>query len=232
MKLSIAIPTYECHGRGAEFLDYSLARMSAQTFKDFQVVITDDSLDDDIEKFCDRNPHGLNIKYVRNPTKSINFSQNTNRAIMHSDGEIVKILYQDDFLYGPNSLMQIVQAFHDDTRWLVSSCMHTYNDGVDIERRHDPSYHPYIHHGTNTIGCPSVLAIRKSNNIFFDERLVWLMDVEYYKRLHDAYGPPHICHGVTSVVRIWNNQLSQTMKQEIKDAEYAIVRSTHDERAR
>lgn len=39
-KISIAIPTWETYGRGAEFLDDLLRTIEIQTFKDFEVVIS------------------------------------------------------------------------------------------------------------------------------------------------------------------------------------------------
>ena len=47
-KISIAIPTWECNGRGVEFLDDLLRTIEIQKFKDFEVVISDHSENDDL----------------------------------------------------------------------------------------------------------------------------------------------------------------------------------------
>ena len=43
MRMSIAIPTYESKGRGVEFLDDLFRTIEIQTFKDFEVVVSDHS---------------------------------------------------------------------------------------------------------------------------------------------------------------------------------------------
>jgi len=48
MKISIAIPCYEMHGRGTEMLQYSLNTIKKQVNSDFEVVISDHSKNDDI----------------------------------------------------------------------------------------------------------------------------------------------------------------------------------------
>ena len=51
-KISIAVPTYEYRGKGVEVLEYAFNTMVKQTFKDFDVVISDHSVDDKIEVLC------------------------------------------------------------------------------------------------------------------------------------------------------------------------------------
>ena len=50
MKISIAIPTWESYGRGGEFLDDLLRTIEIQTFKDYEVCISDHSIDDEVLK--------------------------------------------------------------------------------------------------------------------------------------------------------------------------------------
>ena len=64
MKASVAIPVYEYYGRGVEFLDDMFRTIASQTLKDVEVVVSDHSLNDDIELYCYENEHDLNIKYV------------------------------------------------------------------------------------------------------------------------------------------------------------------------
>ena len=46
MRMSIAIPTYESKGRSVEFLDDLFRTIEIQTFKDFEVGVSDHSKDD------------------------------------------------------------------------------------------------------------------------------------------------------------------------------------------
>ena len=51
---SIAIPTYEMKGKGVEYLEHSFQILNNQTFKDFEIIISDHSKSDDIKLLCDK----------------------------------------------------------------------------------------------------------------------------------------------------------------------------------
>ena len=229
MKLSIAIPCYESHGRGVEFLDFQFYKLKSQTFKDFQVVLSDHSINNDIEDFCKKEMGNLDIKYLRNEKSRGSSPANTNKAIKNCDGEIIKIIFQDDFLWSKNSLKKTVDFFKDDDQWLISGCIHTFDDGKTFVGQMKPYYHDLIYLGKNTISSPSVLSIRNSSEtIFFDERVDWLMDVDYYKSLHDKFGPPKILNEITVVNRDWGMQMSKKTTHEAKMAEEALVREKYE----
>ena len=63
---SIAIPTYGYGGKGSEFLEFSFNKLKNQTFKNFEVVISDHSIDDTIKDICDKWSSDLDINYTRN----------------------------------------------------------------------------------------------------------------------------------------------------------------------
>ena len=66
MKLSICIPTYEARGMGVAFLKSSLDILKKQTFKDFEVIVSDNSTGDrkdQIEWLC--NSYRF-VKYYKN----------------------------------------------------------------------------------------------------------------------------------------------------------------------
>ena len=225
--ISIAMPTYESFGRGVEFLEFQFKKFLDQTYKDFEVVISDHSKDDNIENLCKEYDNSLDISYMRNEEKRGNFTDNTNRAMKRCKGDIIKVLFQDDFLWDEHSLDKINNAFDENTIWVVTSCEHTY-DGINFHRRHNPRYNEQIYTGNNTIGNPSVLSIRRNDDMpYFDERMIWTVDVDYYKRLHDQYGPPVILNEVTVVIRLWDKQLTHLIPDQIKQREVALSAEKH-----
>ena len=198
--LSIAIPTYESHGRSEEFARFQFEKFLKQTYKDFEVVISDHSKDDIIKNICEEYKDKLNILYVRNEDGRGLSSYNINNAMKHCRGEIIKFLWFDDFLWDEHSLQYTQEAFNADTNWLVSACEHTRNDGRTFYRPFYPQYNHEIYLGNNTISSPSVLSIRNTEDkIYFDDRLIWLVDVDYYKRLYNKYGFPKILNKITVV---------------------------------
>jgi hypothetical protein len=209
--LSIVIPCYAMNGHGAELLNYSLQILANQTFKDFEVVISDHSIDTDksVENCCNNWIDKLDIKYFRN-TKGIGIAPiNINFGLIVSRGKIIKILCQDDYLYDNTSLQLIVDAFDDTTKWLVTTYIHT-KDKINYINRHVPTLNDNIH-VINTIGTLSTLAILNKDILLYDETLTFAYDCEYYARLIKKFGPPKILDIITMVNYLWNGQTTNTL---------------------
>ena len=195
---SICIPTYEMKGLGASYLKSTFENLAIQSFTDFEVVISDHSVDDAIKDVSVAFEKSFAIHYINNAIKS-------------ARGLWIKVLFQDDYLLGSNAL----QIIHDklsngDGGWLVSACQHT-NDGKLLFDSHFPSYHADIHLGQNTIGAPSNIAFKNKGSIFFDRNLIWLMDCEFYKRLELTFGPPLILNELCIVNRVGAHQVTNTL---------------------
>jgi glycosyltransferase involved in cell wall biosynthesis len=228
--ISIAIPTYEMHNKGGEYLNFALNGIFHQTYKDIEVVVSDHSINDDIKNVCIVwSKEGLNIRYIRNENDRGSSSANINNAISHSTGKYIKILFQDDFLYCADAIENTINALEKepDKKWLISACEHS-SDGIHTYRPFYPKYHNDIHLGINTISSPSVLTIRNENVVHFDNKLIWLMDVEYYKRLYIASGEPIILNNITVVNRTWENQLSSNITEELKNEEMKYVKNIYE----
>ena len=81
-----------------------------------------------------------------------------------------------------------------------------------------------MHKGNNTFSSPSTLTIKNDENKkFFNEELIWLMDVEYYKRMYDSYGEPSYLTSVNVVNRVWDGSVSYRLSSERKDQEVQNV---------
>lgn len=210
MKLiSVCIPTYEMGGVGHVFLKQSLDILCDQNFKDFDVVISDSSKDDKIKNLCDSYKGKLEINYFRNKG-STGASSNINNSIKNATGKLIRILCQDDFLYGNNSLDIIAKNFDlNKDNWLVTACIHT-KDNKNFFKPFYPKWNNKIHL-KNTIGAPSILTIKNENPLFFDENLTWLLDCDYYKRCYDKYGLPKIVNDTTTAIRLSEHQLTNTV---------------------
>jgi len=223
--VSICIPTYEMKGLGAQFLKHSFDILIRQTFKDFDIVISDHSKNDDIKNLCTEYAEKLDIHYFKNTEHIGSSSANINNAIKKATGTLIKILFQDDFLFDENSLQHTVDHFDlEKDHWLVSGCEHS-NNGVNFLRPFYPKYNHKIHLGKNTISSPSVLTIKNDSLLLFDEHLLWLMDCDYYRRLYDAFGAPKILHEITVVNRIGTHQVTKllaTKKVRTDEREYMI----------
>ena len=223
---SIAIPTYGYEGKGVEFLTHNLNILVNQKFTDFEIIISDHSIDDTIKNVIDiyQNNNTLNIRYFRCEIGRGFISPNLNNAIRYCKGKWVKILFQDDFLYDENSLFnqhEILEA-NEDIKWLITTFYHS-NDGINFYNLYYPRLSDNIWNGTNTLGNPSNLTILNNDLIFFDEELNWHMDCEYYYRLFLKYGPPTIISTATVVNRTHGGGLTDTIPKETKNKELKML---------
>jgi GT2 family glycosyltransferase len=211
------------NGKGVEYLEYSFNVLYSQTYTEFEIIISDHSISDEIKDLCEQWSKVLDIKYFRNQHNRGVSSANINNAIKHANGKIIKILFQDDFLYDEFSLETQLKIFtQSENYWMVSACCHY--DGVEVKRPLYPRYHDNIQYGENTISSPSVLMFKNINILHFDENLFWLMDVDYYKRLYDTFGYPAICHYITVVNREHPYQVSNTLAtEEVKRIELDYI---------
>ena len=222
---SIAIPAFGYAGKGVEFLTHNLEVLKAQTFKDFEIILSDHSIDDTIKGVFDEySSKNFNIKYFRNENGRGIISPNLNNAMKHCEGKWIKVLFQDDFLFDENSLQLQANALiaNPDIKWLITTFIHS-NDGIIYYRLFHPHLSPNIWNGTNTLGNPSNLTIKNEDLMFFDEGLNWLVDCDYYYKLYLKYGEPTILNDITIVNRTHGKGLTQTTPQSVKDNELKIL---------
>jgi len=218
MKISIAIPTWESYGKGAEFLDDLLRTIEIQTFKDYEVCISDHSEDnsifDKVVEFEDR----IDFCYEKNKNDKGNGPANTNRAIKMCSGEIIKVMFQDDFFYDDEALEKIVNEFdNSDKMWLVNGCNHTQDDGHSFYWEMYPTWNDKLLEGVNTISSPSVLSFRKEVENRFDETLVYFMDCEFYYGMNDKHGQPIFLNDVLISNRVGDYSVTTNVSHKNRD---------------
>ncbi len=212
-------------GQGRTFLDFSFNKLVEQTFKDFNIIVSDHSQDNEIENLCKEYSEKLSINYFRNTEKRGSSSANINNAIKHADGKLIKVLFQDDFLFNEHALQNIVNNFnYEKDGWMVTACEHSH-DGITFFRPFYPHYNKLIPYGNNTISSPSVLVIKNEQPELFDENLIWLMDCDYYKRCYDRFGLPNILNTISVINRVGLHQVTNTLVSfslKIKETWYII----------
>lgn len=223
-RFSICIPVWEQHGFGLQYLKDLLHSIQIQRYYDYEIVISDHSKDHVISDYVNKvfKFDKSAILYRKFSEKYGNGVANLNNALKIANGEIIKIMFQDDFMFDCRCLEKINNVFKDEeTKWVVCGCNHT-RDGVNFERFMVPSWNDRMLEGVNTISSPSVLAFRNENIELFDENLTMLMDTEYYYRMNKRYGLPVIIEDCLVTNRCHENQISSrysgNLEEEIKYA--------------
>lgn len=193
-KVSIVVPIHTSMKDGDYFLWRLVQSLMRQSFKDYELVIVQEGL----------------------------MARNSNSGIQKARGELIKILYLDDYFAHDNALQEIVDNFGPEDQWLATGCLH---QGEDEEPHspHLPEYTQDIHRGNNRIGSPSVITIRNSGHLLFDENLSFLLDCDLYRRYYETYGPPKLLNDLNVVIGLHEGQTSNTMPSEEKLTEYQYL---------
>ena len=215
-KVSIVVPIYNMDD-AKKFLKRNLDSITTQTFTDYEIVISDDSDDDMLKCWLDNYP----IKYYKNKG-SKGMANNSNNGIEKAKGEIIKILYQDDYFYNNNSLAEIVRHFKK-CEWMVSGCVHSLGFGEPINE-----HFPFYSESENNIGSPSVLTFSREVTERFDPEFHWVLDLDLYKRLFREYGLPRILHQINVVIGIGEHQTTHRLSDLRKNIEHQLLREKYD----
>lgn len=232
-KISICIPTTELIYQngdvmGPYLLNHLLKSISNQTYKNYEIIISDQSKTDIIENEC-KNWGDLNLKYYKNDSGYGSAAKNLNFAISKATGEIIKPIFQDDYFFSPNTLQYIINNLGDHTWGFVGTWHCNENDVDNLYRPFSPKWEDAVRilSGINTVSGPSVMFFENDDN-FFDEDLCWLNDVEFYYRLYSKYGLPLLLPTQEIVQRLRNDGVSNTLSSEIKKEESIYVLCKHN----
>ena len=226
--LSVAIPCYEVGGKGRELLEKTFQDLIKQTFKNFDVTISDDSQDNEIMDLCKQWDNKLNIKYHRNQNGR-GAASNSNNVIHKSTGKWVKLICQDDYFLNEMSLQKTVDALDKNHYWLVSAYWHSYNrEGNNLERLHIPRLNSSIFI-INTIGSPSGMTVFNLPDIpLMDTNLSYAYDCDFYHQMIQQYGNPIILEEPTIVNYLWDGSVTSSVNQELIDRENKYILNKYD----
>lgn len=208
--VSVCIPAYEMNGKAKEYLGQLLNSISIQRGITYHVFVSDNSTEnDDVKEVC--KPYDF-VTLIGNTGRKT-ASCNMNNALLQSTGDVIKIMFADDFFVDDYSLFDSTKPIFEGYSWSVTACCHTQN-GQELFRPFFPRYHDDIHLGTNTMSSPSTISMIRDNETLFDENINYLLDVEWYKRMALKHGPPHINNRINVVNRIHENSLSSSLHKE------------------
>jgi glycosyltransferase involved in cell wall biosynthesis len=201
--ISICIPAY----KNTDFLKRLLDSILIQRFRDFEVIVSDDSPDMTVKDLCAFFGQQLPLHYYRN-AQPLGTPENWNEAIRRARGAWIKIMHDDDWFTDENSLQSFAQAITEDPE--ASFFFSAYRDVfLDEHRSRDVfvsrfRYRSFLReHATlfskNIVGPPSVVLHRNDPSILYDTRVKWVVDVDFYIRYLSGKTPVYIPRILISV---------------------------------
>lgn len=181
-KVSICIPSY----REPEFLEEAIRSCLIQRYRDFEVIVSDDTPGECVEAVVARfAAQDRRVRYCRNPGPH-GAAANSNHAASQARGGWLKFLHHDDALVGEGAL-ELFMANIDKGDFLFSPCHWVQGETRGIYRISSESYAELrcdpvrkLGGGGNVIGAPSAIMVRREKFAPFDESMVWLFDVYSY----------------------------------------------------
>jgi len=180
--VSICIPSY----KRPENVSRLLESVRNQTLTNIEIVISDDSPDDSVQNAIGLFPD-LKITYIKNRIP-LGTPENWNFAIKNATGEWIKIMHDDDWFATPDALSEFLRGAGQSK--FIFSAYQNVSHGKEMATPHFASSmgkriisEPVLLLAKNVIGPPSVCIVHSSIKEFYDSRLKWRVDIDFYIRL-------------------------------------------------
>jgi len=183
--ISICIPAY----KRTDYIKRLLESVTIQTYKNFEVIVTDDSPDNSIEEFCSSYKYILPIKYFKNQS-NLNTPENWNESTRKASFEWIKLMHDDDWFSDKDSLLHFAEAIQQNPG--VDFIFSGYTNVYDGTGMYQPMFlsnfwnfalkqNPEILISRNIVGPPSV-TLCKRNSIEYDRTMKYVVDIDFYCR--------------------------------------------------
>jgi glycosyltransferase involved in cell wall biosynthesis len=184
--ISICIPAY----KNVNYLKRCLFSINEQTYKNAEVVISDDSNDDSVKKFLDSFNLSFPLIYIRNK-KSLGSPANWNNAIKHAKGNWIKMMHDDDWFATPQALSIFANATTKTNADIIFSGFTNVNIGkkdnatfiINNYQKQLIKKNAVNLLKKNFIGHPSTTLVKNKTPFYYDEHLKWVVDIEFYIRV-------------------------------------------------
>ncbi len=184
--ISICIPAY----KNIDFVRRLLDSITIQTFKDFEVIISDDSPDDSIQNLIKEYQSKFKIAYYKNLVP-LGTPANWNYSIAKASGEWIKLMHDDDWFADKDTLNEFADVAkfnkHKDTfifsgfnEIKIDRLKSKYIIGAIEKKLLRKS--PLNLLKKNFIGHPSTTLIKNNILQWYDENTKWVVDIEFYIR--------------------------------------------------
>jgi glycosyltransferase involved in cell wall biosynthesis len=182
---SICIPAY----KNTSYLKILFNSIKSQTYNNFEVIVTDDSPNNSVELLCKEFEVYFTIRYYKNnPIKGS--PSNWNEAIKNAKGKWIKLMHDDDWFATNDSLKHYADIINSSENIdFIFSAYNDYENNVykKTNRLNNSIIKRIINNPlylfkSNYIGNPSVVLIKNNSKFYYDDKLKWVVDFEFYMR--------------------------------------------------
>ncbi len=216
--ISICIPAY----KNIDFLKRLLDSIGTQRFREFEVVVTDDSPDEAVGRLCGEYALHFPLRYFRNE-RQLGTPENWNEAVRKAGGEWIKIMHDDDWFQDEESLSAFAAAAqaHPDAPFIFCAYRDVFLDKggerlmfVPARRYRVFLREPAVLFARNIVGPPSAVLYKRSLPVRFDPAIKWVVDIDFYIRVLAGGGKPFYIDKVCVNVGLGSQQVTMDCKRQ------------------
>jgi glycosyltransferase involved in cell wall biosynthesis len=207
---SICIPTYN----SVDLLDRLIQSLINQTFKNIEIIISDDSTNEEVCDYC-KSLNDNRITYFKH--KSVdNPTENWNYLLKKAEGNYKILVHHDDYFSDNFSLEKIYNEFENNGEFMVGFL------SFIVENNFKKFYygkfslnqifkHPEDLLFVNYFSSPSCLVLNQKVDLLYNEELKWLVDVDLYSRLFKKYLKIKLISNASMVIGKGNQRVTNTI---------------------
>lgn len=201
--ISICIPAY----KSPAYLRRLLDSIAIQVFRDFEVVVTDDTPGSEVQEVCAKYADKFPLIYYQNEP-SLGTPENWNEGIRRATGQWIKLMHDDDWFSEPGSLQQFADAIreHPEASFFFCAYNNVYEDTgsqetVTITRTRWKKLlqNTVTLFSSNVIGPPSVTMHRNDRAHWYDRTVKWVVDIDFYIRYLSGSKPVYLDQPLVNV---------------------------------
>jgi GT2 family glycosyltransferase len=188
------ITTYECRGKGVFFTEKVLKSVLSQTYRPLECVISDHSMDDDIENMVNSiDPRDVRVIYVRHMEDYGIPASNFNNCLKYASGKYLQHISMDNFFHCEKCIENVVEFMddHAESPWFAVSQLQVSQN--NINKFILPSWPEKMSLVKNVLGGPDSYIYRDSlKHITFDKTFIYCADNEWVYRMFIEVGKPPV----------------------------------------
>lgn len=204
-EISIAIPCHDRGENGPKWLRELFDSIKRQTFQDIDIVISDQSKNDNILDVCKEYSDDFEFTYVRYEGDVP--CENINVALDNCESRIIKIMFSDDVFVDNTALQNIYDQYQDpECKWVFSGFCELRDGRYASEKM--PIWSDYTLEGRNLLSSPSAVSFLNDCKVKFDINLKLLLDTDFYHRMRWNNGMPKFIHSVLIANREHDDRVS------------------------
>ena len=219
-RVSICIPVY----RQAAFAARAIASVFSQSLQEFEVLITDDSENNEVFNALSEWISDPRLIYHKN-TNRLGSPENWNASMQLARSDLIKFLHHDDWFATTDALERFVHIMETNPK--ISFAFSSTNACEDDGRLifvHKPTpgqiellrERPWELQFANFVGAPSATIFRRRPGFQFDSGLHWVVDIDAYLKILGTQ--PHFEFISDALVCIAANGAHQVTRSFVADS--------------